>query len=127
MALARSEYFAANGVRLFTPDAPFPFHFEHLQSNAGRSLNGMTQKNTVRWNVASFQNIHYSAMTIREFSETFRLLMAATKEYFNFTYYDPTLPGLHTVTVYCNRVSGSLMRIDGEGLVQDVSFTLVEK
>ena len=127
MALQKSTMFAANGIWLYTPDAPFPFNFEHLQASAGRSLNGVTQKQTVRWNVVSFQNIRYSAMTVREFYETFKLLMADTKEFFNFTYYDPTLLGLNTVSVYCNRVSGSLMSIEGDGLVKDVSFTLVEE
>lgn len=125
--LQKSKIFAANGVWLYTPDAPFPFNFEHLQAQAGRSLGGVTQKTTVRWNVASFQNIRYSAMTVREFYETFKLLMADTKEFFNFTYYDPTLLGLNTISVYCNRVSGSLMSTDGEGLIRDVSFTLVEE
>lgn len=125
--LQKSEVYAVNGVLMYTPDAPFPFNFEHLQSSAGRSLNGYTQKKTVRRNVASFQNITYSAMTLREFYETFRLLMADTGEFFNFTYYDPTVMGANTVSVYCNRVSGTLMNIEGEGLIRDVSFTLVQE
>lgn len=125
--LSRSNIFAVNGTPLYTPDAPFPFNFEHLQSSAGRSLNGVAQKTTVRRNVASFQNIRYSCMTIREFYDTFRLLMVDTGEFFRFSYYDPTVMGINTVSVYCNRFTGSLVSIEGDGLIRDVTFSLVEE
>ncbi|MBE6876668.1 MAG: hypothetical protein E7496_08125 [Ruminococcus sp.] len=124
--LKKSEYFAVNGTPIYTPDAPFPFAFGHLQGSAGRSLTGRTKKNTVRYNVRNFQNVRYSKMTIQEFYETCQLFMQES-EFFNFTFYDPSLKALNTVSVYCNNVSGNLMTIEGEGLIQDVVFTLVEE
>lgn len=122
--LQRSSVFAVNGTHIYTPDAPLPFAFGHLQSSAGRSLSGYAVKNTVRYNVLSCNNIHYTAMTLQEFREMFALFMQ-TAEYFNFTFYDPTIGGINTAQVYCNNFSGYLMSIEGEGLVTDVSFSLV--
>lgn len=124
--LKKSEIFAVNGVKIYTPDAPFPFAFGHLQGSAGRSLSGLTKKNTVRYGVRSFQNIKYSKMTIREFYDMYQLFMQ-NSEFFYFTFYDPSIMGLNTVSVYCNNFTGSLVSIEGEGLIQDVSFTLVEE
>jgi len=124
--LAKSNYFFINGVPLYTPDAPFPFAFGHLQGSAGRSLSGRTMKNTVRYNVRSFQNVRYSAMTVQEFYEMYQLFMQES-EFFNFTFYDPSVKMLNTVSVYCNHVSGDLMEIEGEGLIRNVVFTLVEE
>lgn len=124
--LNRSKIFAVNGTYIYTPDAPFPFAFGHLQGSAGRSLSGRTKKNTVRYGVRSFQNIRYSKMTLREFREMYALFMQ-NSEFFNFTFYDPTIMGKNTVSVYCNNFSGNLVSIDGEGLVTGVTFTLVEE
>ena len=124
--LKKSEYFAVNGTPLYTPDAPFPFAFGHLQGSAGRSLSGRTKKNTVRYHVHNFQNIRYSKMTIQEFYETYQLLMQES-EFFDFTFYDPALKSRNTISVYCNGVSGDLMQLEGEGLIQNVVFTIVEE
>ena len=77
--LQRSSVFAVNGTHIYTPDAPLPFAFGHLQSSAGRSLSGYAVKNTVRYNVLSCNNIHYTAMTLREFREMFALFMQTAK------------------------------------------------
>ena len=124
--LKKSEYFAVNGTPIYTPDAPFPFAFGHLQGSAGRSLSGRTKKNTVRYNVRNFQNIRYAKMTIQEFYETYQLLMQES-EFFAFTFYDPSVRSRNTISVYCNGVSGDLMEIEGDGLIQNVVFTLVDE
>jgi len=124
--LEKSNYFFINGTPIYTPDAPFPFAFGHLQGSAGRALSGRTKKNTVRYGVRSFQNILYSAMTIQEFYEMYQLFMQEA-EFFNFTFYDPSVKSLNTVSVYCNHVDGKLMEIEGNGLIRNVSFTLVEE
>ncbi len=126
MMLKRSEIFAVNGTAIYTPDAPFPFAFGHLQGSAGRALNGYTVKDTVRYGVPSFQNVRYSAMTLAEFREMYALFMQQS-EYIDFTFYDPTIGARNTIAVYCNDISGDLMRLDGEGLIQNVTFTLVAK
>lgn len=123
--LSRSNIFAVNGTFIYTPDAPFPFAFGHLQGSAGRSLTGRAVKDTVRYNVLSCNNIRYTAMTCAEFREMFALFMQEA-EFFNFTFYDPTIGGANTKQVYCNNFSGYLMSIEGAGLVTDVSFSLVE-
>ncbi len=124
--LKKSDIFAVNGTPIYTPDAPFPFAFGHLQSSAGRSLTGYTSKHTVRYNVRSFENVHYSKMTVAEYEEMHALFMQAS-EYFYFTFYDPSIRARNTVRVYCNNCSGKLISTDGEGLVTDVTFTLVER
>lgn len=124
--LSRSNLFAVNGTYIYTPDAPFPFAFGHLQGSAGRSLSGHIKKNTVRYGVRSFQNVRYSMMTLNEFYEMYHLFMQSS-EFFNFTFYDPTIKGLNTVSVYCNNFTGNLVSIEGEGLITGVAFTLVEE
>lgn len=124
--LKLSNIFAVDGQPIYTPDAPFPFAFGHLQGSAGRNLSGRTKKTTVRYNVRSFQNVKYSMMTISEFKQMYDLFMQP-KEFFNFTFYDPAIMGPNTVSVYCNNFTGSLMSIEGEGLIVGVTFSLVEE
>jgi len=124
--LNKSKIFAVNGTAIYTPDAPFPAAFGHLQASAGRSLNGRTKKHTVRFNVRSFQNVRYSKMTIQEFYEMFQLFMQES-EFFDFQFYDPSVKSLNVVSVYCNDFDFKLMSLDGEGLVKDVVFSLVEE
>lgn len=124
--LKKSEIFAINGTPIYTPDAPFPFAFGHLQSTAGRSLTGYTVKNTVRHGVASFESVTYSRMTLAEFKEMYALFMQQS-EYFYFTFYDPRIGGKNTIRVYCNNCSGGLYDVDGDGIVQNVTFNLVER
>lgn len=124
--LQKSSVFAVNGEPIYTPDAPFPFAFGHLQSAAGRNLSGRTKKTTVRYNVRSFQNVRYSMMTLQEFREMYELFMQPA-EYFNFTFFDPAVGGQNTVRVYCNNFTGTLMSFAGEGLITNVTFSLVEE
>lgn len=124
--LTKSKVFAINGTPIYTPDAPLPFAFGHLQGNAGRSLSGYTVKNTVRFGVRSFENVHYSNMTLAEYAEMHAIFMQPA-EYFWFTFYDTSLNAVNTVQVYCNNCSGDLISTDGEGLVSNVTFTLVER
>lgn len=124
--LKKSDIYAVNGTPIYTPDAPFPCALGHLQGSAGRSMTGWTVKNTVRYNVHSFSNVHYTAMSLAEFREMCGLFMQES-EFFNFTFYDPTIGSLNTVPVYCNDMDFSLQSLEGEGLVTDVSFSLVEE